>query len=87
MELGVVPLVRLSESQEADDLESVKLIAPPVLLLTDRFWDEGDVPPCWKPNPSEDGVTTRALLVVEVILSVTGTVIDPAREESVIDAL
>ena len=46
IELGVVPLVLLSESHDAVDFESVKLIAEPVLLVTDSVWEAGDVPPC-----------------------------------------
>ena len=56
--LGVVPLVLLSESQLADELESVKLMALPVLLLTEIFCDPGTVPPCVKPNANVLGVAT-----------------------------
>jgi len=45
IELGVVPLVLLSDSQDAVDFESVKLIALP-LLVTERVCEGGAVPPC-----------------------------------------
>ncbi|HYU48131.1 MAG TPA: hypothetical protein VEK84_18360 [Terriglobales bacterium] len=43
IELGVVPLVRLTDNQGAPEVESVKAIV--LLLVTDRVWGEGTVPP------------------------------------------
>jgi hypothetical protein len=71
MELGVVPLVLVADSQLADDLASVKLIALPLLLVTDAFCAAGDDPPCWKPKASEVSVTTSVGLVD--VVSVTRT--------------
>lgn len=87
IELGVLPLLRFTESQDAPEVESLKLMLP-LLLLTDRFCEAGALPPCWKPNAIEVGLTRRLPpLVVEVILSVTGTVTDPEYEEMVTEAL
>jgi len=44
MELGVVPLDLLTESQDAPDVASVNLRVR--LLVTDKDCDAGKVPPC-----------------------------------------
>jgi hypothetical protein len=87
IELGVLPLVRFTVSQDVPEVESLKLMVT-LLLLTDRFCEAGAVPPCWKPNAMDVGLTRRLpLLVVEVIRSETGTVTDPEYEEMVTEAL
>jgi hypothetical protein len=44
IEAGVVPLVGLTESHAAPDVEALKLVL--LLLVTDRLWRGGNVPPC-----------------------------------------
>ena len=44
MDPGVVPLVEPTESHEAAEVESLKLVVVP--LLTDKVCDDGRVPPC-----------------------------------------
>ncbi len=46
IEEGVVPLVRLTESHDQLDTASVNEIALPVLLVTDKLWAAGELPPC-----------------------------------------
>jgi len=44
MEAGVLALVGVTESQAPPDAEAVKLLV--LRLVTDRVWDDGNVPPC-----------------------------------------
>jgi hypothetical protein len=60
---------------------AVKLTA--VVLLTERLCDAGDVPPCWKPKARALGVTV--ILAAVVTVNVTGTVREPAEDETAIE--
>jgi hypothetical protein len=42
------------------------------VLATDRFWDAGVVPPCWKPKTSDVGETDKTF-AADLTVSVTGT--------------
>ena len=88
IELGVVPLVRLRDNQEAPDAESVKLIVLLVLLETDSACEDGEVPPVWYPKATEVGLTTSLAVVdVDVTVSLTGTLTEPTREDIATEAV